>query len=81
MNDLINSLKTIIHQQFDVDPQSIDPDAPFAAYNLDSLTVTELLFAIEDHFQMEVPDDAVGTVTNLRELATLMEKLRPAGAA
>lgn len=81
MNDLIDSLKALIHQQFDVDAATIDPDAPFADYNVDSLTLAELIFAIEDHYHVQVPDEAVGSVTNLRQLATLLHGLGATGTA
>jgi len=77
----IEALKNLIHQQFGVDPEAIEPDAPFAQYDLDSLTLAELLFAIEDHFHVHVPDEAAGSVTTLRELAKLVDGLAPAGGA
>ena len=73
--DTIDHLKQLIHEQFDVDPKTIDPDAPFADYNLDSLTVAELLFAIEDHFHVHVPDSAATTVTTLRGLSSMLDGL------
>lgn len=79
--DKIEDLKQLIHQQFGVEPATIDPDAPFADYELDSLTVAELLFAVEDQFHVEVPDDAVRELTNLRGLAQLLERLLGAKAA
>lgn len=79
--DSIDSLKQLIHQQFGVEPSAIDPDAPFAQYDLDSLTLAELVFAIEDSFHVEVPDSAVSSVTNLRELAALLDGLRATGNA
>lgn len=74
--DHIEALRDLIHQQFGVDAGAIDPDAPFAQYDLDSLTVAELLFAIEDNFHVEVPDDAASKVTTVRELAQLLDQLR-----
>jgi acyl carrier protein len=73
----IEALRDLIHQQFGVDASAIDPDAPFAQYDLDSLTVAELLFAIEDTFHVQVPDDAAGKVTTVRELAHMLDQLRP----
>lgn len=78
--DSTEALKALIHSQFDVDPATIDPDAPFAQYNLDSLTVAELLFAIEDHFHVNVPDEAASKITNLRELSLLLDELRASKA-
>ena len=73
----LEQLTHLIHDKFGVALADIDPDAPFATYNLDSLTVAELMFEIDDAFQVTVPDDAVHTVTTLRQLAALIDGLRP----
>jgi acyl carrier protein len=79
--ETIESLKQLIHQQFDVDPATVDPDAPFAQYDLDSLTVAELLFAIEDNFHVQVPDEAATSITTLRGLAQMLDGLIATQAA
>ena len=71
----LDRLAHLIHDKFDVALDVIDPDAPFASYNLDSLTVAELLFEIEDTFHITVPDEAATKVTNLRQLAVLIDGL------
>ena len=77
----IEQLQTLIHDKFGVDQSTIDPDAPFASYNLDSLTVAELMFAIEDELHVVVPDEAIPTLTTLRELANVIDGLRVLKAA
>jgi len=71
----LDRLAHLIHDRFDVAVALIDPDAPFASYNLDSLTVAELMFEIDDAFQVTVPDEAATTVRTLRELALLIDGL------
>ena len=71
----LDSLTHLIHDKFGVDIATIDADAPFASYNLDSLTVAELMFEIDDAFHVTVPDEAATTVTTLRQLATLIDGL------
>ena len=68
-------LTHLIHDKFGVDIATIDADAPFASYDLDSLTVAELMFEIDDAFHVTVPDEAATTVTTLRQLATLIDGL------
>ena len=70
-------LTHLIHDKFGVALDVIDPDAPFASYELDSLTVAELMFEIDDAFHVTVPDEAATTVTTLRELAVLIDELPP----
>ena len=73
----LDRLTHLIHDKFGVDIATIEPDAPFASYNLDSLTVAELMFEIDDAFHVTVPDEAAHTVTTLRQLATLIDGLPP----
>ena len=68
-------LTRLIHDKFGVALDVIDPDAPFASYDLDSLTVAELMFEIDDAFHVTVPDSAATTVTTLRQLAVLIDGL------
>ena len=71
----LDRLTHLIHDRFGVALDTIDPDAPFASYNLDSLTVAELMFEIDDAFHVAVPDSAATTVTTLRGLAVLIDGL------
>jgi len=68
-------LTHLIHDKFGVDIAAIDPDAPFASYDLDSLTVAELMFEIDDAFHVTVPDAAATSVATLRQLAALIDGL------
>ena len=74
MNTLAR-LTDLIHDKFGVDIAAIDADAPFASYDLDSLTVAELMFEIDDAFHVTVPDEAATAVTTLRQLAALIDGL------
>jgi len=71
----LERLTNLIHDKFGVAVEVIDPDAPFASYDLDSLTVAELMFEIDDAFHVTVPDEAATTVTTLRQLAVLIDGL------
>lgn len=79
MMTTLERLTHLIHDKFGVEFDAIDPDAPFASYDLDSLTVAELMFEIDDNFGVTVPDSAATTVTTLRELSVLIDGL-PAAA-
>jgi len=71
----IDTLKSLIHEQFDIDPGSIDEQAPFDSYNLDSLTLAELIFAIEDKFRLDIPELPTGDIKTLAQLAALVDRL------
>jgi acyl carrier protein len=72
----VEALKKLIHKNFDIDPATIDADAPFESYNVDSLTLAELIFAVDDEFGVEVPDSAFAEIKTLTQLAALLDELR-----
>ncbi|MFJ9636507.1 acyl carrier protein [Streptomyces sp. NPDC101178] len=43
--------------------QEIDPQASLRGYGLDSMQAIELLFALEDAFEVTLPDDAMNDAT------------------
>ena len=77
----IDTLKTLIHEQFDIDPGTIDEQAPFDSYNLDSLTLAELIFAIEDKFRLDIPELPAGDIKTLAQLAEFVDRLLAEQAA
>lgn len=68
------AFKTIdlIFRLFDIKIESINADKPLISTNLDSLSVAELLFAIEDEFQVRV-DDEVDHTTSFNQLVAILE--------
>ena len=74
-------LTELMQQQFGVNPEQIKPDSPFADYDLDSLTLAELMCAVEDRFHVQVPEQAVPSLASLRSLALLVDELRTAREA
>ncbi|TWV47502.1 acyl carrier protein [Streptomyces misionensis] len=46
-----------------LDGKEIEPDAPLRTYGLDSMQAIELLFALEDTFEVMLPDDAMNDTT------------------
>ncbi len=43
----LEELKQLIHKTFDIDAATLTADAPLEEYGLDSLSLAELLFAID----------------------------------
>jgi acyl carrier protein len=74
MNTL-NQLKDIIHATFDIDPATLQPDAPLADYGLDSLSLAELLFVVEEKFDVAFPQTP-DQVDTLADLAALIDRTR-----
>ena len=75
MSSTLTDLLELIHKTFDIDPATIDPDKPLEDYGLDSLSKAELMFAIEDRFGIEYPEQYT-TVATLNALAEVVARLR-----
>jgi acyl carrier protein len=76
----LEELKQLIHKTFDIDTATLKADSPLEDYGLDSLSLAELLFAIEEHFNVDLPDSR-GGVNTLGGLAALIDELRTPKAA
>ena len=73
-------LAGVLSEKYDVDPESISPDAVLVDLGLDSLTIVELLFDLEDEFEIEVPEERA-TFQTLGEAAALVDELVQAKGA
>ncbi|WP_075791874.1 acyl carrier protein [Massilia putida] len=71
----IEQLTQLLHDKFDIDTASLQPDLPLAEYGLDSLALAELLFTIEEEFDVKFPDRPEN-INTLTELAAAIDELR-----
>lgn len=75
MPSTFDALVSLIARQHQLDPTSIRPESGLADVGLDSLAVAELLFSIEDEFQVDladVPPDAMPATVS--ELVALIDQ-------
>lgn len=68
MNEKIfEKVKAIVVEQLDVDPDDVKPEASFANdLNADSLDVVELVMALEEEFDVEIPDEAAEGISTVQ---------------
>ncbi|MBA5690702.1 acyl carrier protein [Rugamonas apoptosis] len=72
MNTL-QQLKQLIHEKFDIDITTLQADQPLAEYGLDSLSLAELLFTVEEKFDIDFPDSRQD-INTLTELAAVIDE-------
>ncbi len=70
----------VLTEKYDVDPEAISPEATMTELGLDSLTIVELLFDVEDEFDIEVPEERA-TFETVGEAAALVDELTRAKEA
>jgi acyl carrier protein len=64
----------VLTEKYDVDREAISPEATLTELGLDSLTIVELLFDVEDEFGIEIPEERA-TFETLAEAAALVDEL------
>ncbi|MGZ4809650.1 MAG: acyl carrier protein [Thermoanaerobaculia bacterium] len=51
------TLIDIVRKEKEIPPEKLTPETPLADAGIDSLDALSILFAIEDHFKITIPDD------------------------
>ena len=66
--ELFNSIKQMIVDQLGVDEDTITEDSSFVDdLNADSLDMVELVMAMEQEFDIEIPDDVAEKVVTVKD--------------
>ncbi|MBV8466999.1 MAG: acyl carrier protein [Burkholderiales bacterium] len=80
MSTTLKQLQDLIVEKYEIAIEELAADKPLADFGLDSLSQVELLFSVEEHFKIEIPEDQAH-VANLNELAALVDGILAAKAA
>lgn len=67
-SEIFEKVKKIVTEQLSVDANSVTPQAHFANdLQADSLDTVELVMALEEEFDVEIPDEAAEQITTVQE--------------
>ena len=70
----LQTVQKLIASELDLDPAALDPNRPLQELGIDSLTVMECLFKIEDEFEISVSSSGLA-VTTLQDIADMVDAL------
>ncbi len=76
----LEEIQDLIHKKYGVEPAALDPHASMRGHGIDSLTLVEFLFSIEDHYGISVPEK-YSNVDTLADLAAAVDELRTSQTA
>jgi acyl carrier protein len=66
--EIFAKVKTIVADQLSVDASEVKPEANFANdLSADSLDVVELVMALEEEFEIEIPDEAAEEIKTVQD--------------
>jgi acyl carrier protein len=80
-DDLIQRVLKAIAASKRIPLETVTIDSDFEQLNIDSMDAVEILFALENEFDIVIPDDEVRSVRNVRQMCEGVEKLVAAKAA
>ena len=80
-DDLIQRVLKSIATSKRIPLETVTIDSDFEQLNIDSMDAVEILFALENEFDIVIPDDEVRSVRNVRQMCEGVEKLVAAKSA
>jgi len=81
-DDLTQRVVSVIAKTQRIPPEKITLDSTFEELGLDSLDSVNILFALEEEFNVDIPDEASRDLRSIRDIVEGIGKLLagPAGA-
>ncbi len=73
----MSSLETIqrmMVEQFELKPEVLTPETPLETLGIDSLSVIEFMFNIEDEFKIKLPDERV-EIKTIQDIANVVDRM------
>lgn len=68
-------VKKVVVEQLSVEPDEVTPDATFTEdLRADSLDMVELSMALEEEFQVDIPDDDAGKIRTVQDAVNYIDE-------
>jgi acyl carrier protein len=74
-DELIQRVLKVIATSKRIPLETVTIDSEFQQIGIDSMDAVEILFALENEFDISIPDDDVRSVRNVRQMCEGVEKL------
>ena len=80
-DELIDRVRKVIAASKRIPEDRVTIDSAFEELGIDSMDAVEILFALENEFDISIPDEEVKTVRNVRQMTEGVERLQAAKSA
>ena len=71
----LETLQDILIGEFNLTRERVAPDAELAALGVDSLDLLELMFKIEDRYQLAIRDDVPNDLATVGDVVRFIDRL------
>ena len=80
-DELIERVRQVIATSKRIPVERVTIDSAFEELGIDSMDAVEILFALENEFDINIPDEEVKNVRNVRQMVAGVERLLAAKSA
>ena len=80
-DELIERVRKVIATSKRIPEERVTVDSAFEELGIDSMDAVEILFALENEFDISIPDEEVKHVRNVRQMVEGVERLLAAKSA
>jgi acyl carrier protein len=80
-DELIERVRKVIATSKRIPEDRVTIDSAFEELGIDSMDAVEILFALENEFDISIPDDEVKSVRSVRQMVEGVERLLAAKSA
>jgi acyl carrier protein len=71
---VLEKVKAIIAEEFDVEEDTINTDTTLEELGADSLDVVELVMALEEEFDIDIPEDSAENLFTVGDVVSFIKK-------
>jgi len=80
-DEIIERVRQVIATSKRIPVERVTIDSAFEELGIDSMDAVEILFALENEFDINIPDEEVKNVRNVRQMVAGVERLLAAKSA
>jgi acyl carrier protein len=80
-DELTQRILKVIAENQKLPPEKVTADSTFEELGIDSLDGVNILFALENEFNINIPDEGVQGIRTVRQMLEALEKLFSSGQA
>ena len=80
-DELIERVRQVIATSKRIPVERVTVDSSFEELGIDSMDAVEILFGLENEFDINIPDEEVKNVRNVRQMVAGVERLLAAKSA